>query len=122
MAAEISAWLDSLGLSKYAELFAEQEIDFEIAKDLTDSELEKMGLPLGPRKKLLKSLGEFKEEPSSAPTSGSQTRGPSAASPVTPSASPESPPSVTFEGERRQLTVLFCDMVPRRCWMSCARE
>jgi hypothetical protein len=70
-----------------------------------------MGMPLGPRKKLLKALGELKEEPSSPSKSGPQTSGPPAAAPVTPYESPAPPASVPFEGERRQLTVLFCDMV-----------
>jgi hypothetical protein len=42
-----------LGLGKYAQVFAEGEIDFEVLPHLTETDLESLGIPLGPRKKLL---------------------------------------------------------------------
>ena len=52
----IAKWLEGLGLSEYAEVFAEQRIDEEVLPDLTDADLKDLRLPLGPRKKLSKAL------------------------------------------------------------------
>jgi hypothetical protein len=52
----ISAWLRTLGLSEYAQSFAENYIDFSVLHDLKDQDLEKVGIPLGHRKKLLLDL------------------------------------------------------------------
>jgi hypothetical protein len=46
----ISEWLRTLGLSEYAQSFAENYIDFSVLHDLTDQDLEKIGIPLGHRK------------------------------------------------------------------------
>ena len=50
---DIAAWLQGLGLERYESAFRESEIDWEVLPDLTEGDLEKLGLPLGPRKKLL---------------------------------------------------------------------
>ena len=55
----IAQWLASYGLDKYAGAFAEAEIDFEVLRDLTEADLEKLGVPLGPRKKLLRAISEL---------------------------------------------------------------
>ena len=83
-------WLASLGLGQYAEAFDEAAIDEEILADLTDADLASMGLPLGHRRKLLKAIAAITGRPSHA-GSGSAAASPAA--------------------ERRQLTVLFCDLV-----------
>ncbi len=49
----VPQWLDRLGLGRFAAVFAEQQIDLEVLTELTDEDLEKLGIPLGPRKKLL---------------------------------------------------------------------
>ena len=56
MATDISAWLQALGFDKYAGLFAEQEIDLSVVAELTELDLEKLGIPLRPRKKLIKAM------------------------------------------------------------------
>ena len=43
--------LDNLGLGQLVGLFRQQVIDFDVLPDLTDGDLEKLGVPLGPRKK-----------------------------------------------------------------------
>jgi class 3 adenylate cyclase/predicted ATPase len=86
---DISAWLRKLGLERYEQAFRDGEIDSEILTDLTDADLRELGIPLGPRRKLLKAI--------SALPAG--TEHPSAREVKRPGA------------ERRQLTVLFCDMV-----------
>ena len=54
MSDKVTQWLEQLGLSQFAALFAEQQIDHEVLPELTNEDLEKLGFPLGPRKKLLK--------------------------------------------------------------------
>ena len=88
---QIDAWLARLGLTKYAETFAAHEVDFEALRHLSDDDLKKLGLPLGPRRKILAALAETREE-----------------------AIPARPASLAGsrrEAERRQLTVMFVDLV-----------
>ena len=54
MAGDIADWLERLGLSKYADVFAESEIGLDILPDLSDADLKDLGVPLGDRKRLLK--------------------------------------------------------------------
>ena len=49
---EIAAWLRDLGLERYGEAFRANEIDRQVLPELNENDLEKLGLPLGPRKKL----------------------------------------------------------------------
>jgi class 3 adenylate cyclase len=88
----ISEWLQLLGLEQYAQVFADNDIDTEVLSDLTDGELKDLGVSLGHRKKLLKAISQLGE---------------AAATPRSETAQPVN----TESGERRQLTVLFCDMV-----------
>ncbi len=53
---EIADWLDKLGMSEYAQCFAENRIDFSVLPDLTDQDLEKMGVVLGDRRKILRAI------------------------------------------------------------------
>ncbi len=95
---DIRQWLEELGLGQYADAFEAEQIDLDAARHLTDDVLKDLGLPTGPRLKLLaaiKTLNEAKAVDAPANTDAEET--------VRPSAVPE--------GERRQLTVLFCDMV-----------
>jgi class 3 adenylate cyclase len=88
-APEIGEWLDSLGLGQFARSFIEQQIDSEVLVDLTDSDLQSLGLPLGPRKRLLRAIAELRERGGLPRPHG----------PLRPFA------------ERRNLTVLVCDLV-----------
>ena len=96
MSSNIDQWLNGLGLSKYSGLFADNDIDWEILPDLEERDLEKLGLSLGRRKKLLKAIAALAED---AGTVGHAAE-PAAASPL-----------AHAEAERRQLTVMFCDLV-----------
>jgi len=50
---EVAKWLDELGLGKYAATFTDNAIDKDVLFDLTETGLEKVGVKLGHRKKLL---------------------------------------------------------------------
>ena len=96
----VRQWLDSLGLGQYAEVFEANDIDEEILADLTLEDLATLGVDsLGHRKKLLKAISTLDS---------------AATPPLSPSAQLESaaPRAIpTGEAERRQLTVMFCDLV-----------
>jgi len=58
---QIVEWLEKLGLAQYAHRFAENDITFAILPDLTDQDLEKIGVAsLGHRRQLLRAIGELK--------------------------------------------------------------
>ena len=59
---DIAVWLEKLGLGKYQSVFAENDIDFEVLLELTEQELEKLGLSLGHRKKLLKAIAALSND------------------------------------------------------------
>ncbi len=58
MANRVEKWRQQLGLGEYAAVFAEQKIDEDVFPELTDESLEKPGMPLAHRKKLLRAIGE----------------------------------------------------------------
>jgi class 3 adenylate cyclase len=96
---DIAAWLQGLGLEEYEPAFRDNRIDAEVLPDLTEAHLVTLGLPLGPRLKLLKAIAALREGASPSPTVDQR--------PETPIMT-ASPPA---EAERRQLTVMFCDLV-----------
>jgi len=53
---DVSAWLRSLGFEQYEATFRDNAIDADLLPELTDDDLEKLGLPLGHRKRLLKAI------------------------------------------------------------------
>ena len=53
---DIGVWLRSLGLEQYETLFRENDLDVEVVSDLTGGDLEKIGVSLGHRKRLLKAV------------------------------------------------------------------
>src|SRR5271167_1143702 len=89
---DVAVWLRGLGLQRYEALFRENDIDAEVLSDLTDADLEKIGVSFGHRKRLLKAIAAL--------------AGPAAAPPT-----PATPIPVADAAERRQLTVMFCDLV-----------
>ena len=91
---DVAAWLEAQGFGQYAELFAGNAIDREALLELSDEHLKELGLPLGHRVKLLKAIREL--------------RGPEAGA-VADRYADVAPPAA--EAERRQLTVLFVDLV-----------
>ena len=86
---QIADWLEKLGMSEYAQRFAENDVDIEVLGDLTDADFDRLGVSIGHRRKLLKAIAV------GVPTA------------------PEAPlsKSATESAERRQVTVLFSDLV-----------
>jgi hypothetical protein len=52
-------WLEKLGMSEYAERFAENRIDFSVLPDITDQHLKDLGIALGDRLKILRAIREL---------------------------------------------------------------
>ena len=108
----IVEWLETLGMSEYAGRFAENRIDFSVLPDLTDQHLKDLGLPLGDRLKMLRAIRELavvslvSSEASSAEQRGQGITARCDAAPVQAGA-----PAAEISGERRYLTVMFCDLV-----------
>ena len=50
----VRVWLRGLGLGRYEEKFRENKIDFDVLADLTDGDLQELGVPLGDRRRLLR--------------------------------------------------------------------
>ena len=63
---QIADWLEKLGMSEYAERFAENDIDISVLRDLTDQDLKELGVSLGHRRKMLRAIAELA---GAAPTS-----------------------------------------------------
>src|SRR6516162_5143046 len=105
---QIADWLEKLGMSEYAGRFAENRIDFSVLRDLTDQDLKDLGVVLGDRRKMLRAI---------AALGGSTALTGPAPSPIIPGpASAAAPPAISTAieaapGERRYLTVMFCDLV-----------
>src|SRR6202140_3440609 len=91
---QIADWLKNLGMSEYAERFAENHIDLSVLPDLTDQDLEKLGVLLGDRRKMLRAIRELAGDTPVA-----------SYLPAVAEARPQD------AAERRQLTVMFCDLV-----------
>ncbi len=107
----IEEWLASLGLGEYAARFAENDIDFAILADLTDQDLEKIGVAsLGHRRKILRAIAALKGATAAVATAAPASPVVSAPIPAAV-ASPPLSPSAEAAGERRYLTVMFCDLV-----------
>ena len=94
---DVGGWLRSLGLGQYEALFRANEIEADILPELTEVDLEKLGIPLGHRKRLLRAISGLAAPGTLADTSAAL------------SASANSTPHDA--AERRQLTVMFCDLV-----------
>src|SRR5258708_7400555 len=97
MARDVRKWLENLGLGKYVESFVANDVDLDVLHDLDESDLERLGLSLGHRKKLLRALAKLDALP--VAKSGPPREIREAGEPL---------PGVA---ERRQLTVMFVDLV-----------
>src|SRR5262249_36401708 len=88
----VREWLASHGLSEYAERFAENRIDFSVLPDLTEQDLKDLGVVLGDRRKLQRAIAELVQ--------------------TTPDTIQPAPDlKQQDEAERRQVTVMFSDLV-----------
>jgi class 3 adenylate cyclase/tetratricopeptide (TPR) repeat protein/(2Fe-2S) ferredoxin len=96
VAEDIAQWLENLGLGQYAQAFADNGIDIEALPHLRDEDFERLGVLLGHMRRLQAAIETLSaDEPPTRPT-------------PRPSKEPEPRPA---EAERRQLTVMFCDLV-----------
>jgi class 3 adenylate cyclase/predicted ATPase len=95
----LSSWLRNQGLSEYTQRFVENGIDFAVLRDLTEQDLKDLGVLLGHRRKLLRGIAELHGAPIVAPT------------PAPAAIAPTLRPIVEAAGERRHLTIMFCDLV-----------
>ena len=96
---DIAAWLQRLGLEQYEQAFRDNDIDAEVLSELTTEDLIGLGMTsIGHRRKLLAAIAALT---------------PTEAVFMTPDASPSATASASRTGaaERRQLTVMFCDLV-----------
>jgi class 3 adenylate cyclase len=91
---QIADWLEKLGMSEYTERFAENGIDISVLRDLTDQDLKDIGILLGHRRKILRAIGEL-----------------SSAARLTTEAVVGTEPKAQDTAERRQVTVMFSDLV-----------
>src|SRR5215813_2586888 len=91
---QIADWLRKLGMSEYAERFAENDIEIDILPELTDHDLKGLGISLGHRRRILRAIREL-----GAPV------------PAAPQTEAGVSPTPHDSAERRQLTVMLCDLV-----------
>jgi class 3 adenylate cyclase/tetratricopeptide (TPR) repeat protein len=96
---DLNQWLDSNGLGKYAELLQDNAVGLDVLKQITEADLRELGIPLGDRKRLLAATTALAGDASIESADNTSLRYESAK------------PGEGDMGERRQLTVLFCDMV-----------
>ena len=109
---QIGDWLGSLGLAEYAKCFAENRIDFSVLPDLTDQHLKDLGLPLGDRLKMLRAIRELsRATPVSPETTSAEPKSQGVAARHDAAPVQSSAQAAEASGERRYLTVMFCDLV-----------
>jgi hypothetical protein len=90
---EIADWLEKLGMSEYAQRFAENRIDLSVLPDLTDQHLKDLGIALGDRLKMLRAIRELSDAALASPQPTF------------------SEPKAQDTAERQQVTVMFSDLV-----------
>jgi class 3 adenylate cyclase len=93
---QVADWLKKLGMSEYAGRFAENDIDMAVLPDLTDQHLKDLGVSLGHRLKMLRAIRDL---------------GNASVAVTADSAPVAAEPTRRDDAERRQLTVMFCDLV-----------
>lgn len=90
---DIATWLTGHGLARHVETFRANDIDFDVLASLSEDDLKELGLSLGDRKRLIRAIAQAAEIPSASDVPA----------PPASSAAPHA--------ERRQLTVVFLDLV-----------
>src|SRR6185437_13688661 len=88
----VREWLTAAGLTQYLELFEQNRLGLDVVSELTERDLQDLGIPLGDRKRLLKAIQSLGQSQSSNAAAGPR-------------------PTDVRDAERRQLTVMFCDLV-----------
>src|SRR6476620_7785363 len=89
---QIADWLKTLGMSEYADRFADNRIDLSVLRDLTDQDLKDLGVVLGDRRNMLRAIGELDAISLETPV-------------------PPTMPAYQDAAERRQVTVMFSDLL-----------
>src|SRR5215831_8223298 len=109
---QIAEWLARIGLERYTPAFIDNDIDVEVLRYLTDADLEKIGVSLGHRRKLLAAIAELGGGAAQPPSELNKQEAAERRAPTPTTVAPP-PPSASAEvaGERRYLTVMFCDLV-----------
>jgi class 3 adenylate cyclase len=114
---QVTDWLKKLGMAEYGQRFADNDIDFSILGDLTDQDLKDLGVAsLGHRRKILRAIAEL-DRPEATAAPPAATRAPLSGPACSPSPTAVTAPLQTTPqpqeaaGERRYLTVMFCDLV-----------
>ncbi len=108
----VDRWLDNLGLVEYAAVFAESQIDWGVLPDLTERDLEALRVRIGHRKKLVRAIAKLAKNDvwlANAEPGMSDSDNVPPLAPDTPTQYRRDVPPLN--AERRQLTVMFCDMV-----------
>src|SRR6476661_7838984 len=91
---DVGSWLRNLRLGQYESAFIENAVDFDVLPELTEDDLEKLGIPLGDRKRLIKAIKAL-----------------AGGSPSAIITSEVGENALGDDAERRQVTVMFCDVV-----------
>jgi class 3 adenylate cyclase/predicted ATPase len=97
---DLAVWLRDLGLGRYRQAFCDAEVTLEILPELTDADLRELGLPLGPRKIVLKAIRDLAHPPVTT-----------LAAEAAQAEAKQGAPLVTSQAERRQLTLMFVDLI-----------
>src|SRR6516225_4323993 len=96
---DLAAWLRGLGLEQYAPAFRANDVDGEVLPELTADDLIGLGVTsIGHRRKLLAAITALRAEPPTVAQSAASA-----------TSAPTSRP--TIDAERRQLTVMFCELI-----------
>ena len=93
---QVADWLEKLGLGQYAQRFAENDISFSVLPDLTDQHLKEIGVSLGHQLQLLREIAELTSREKEAPK---------------PTVATAASAALQETAERRQVTVMFSDLV-----------
>src|SRR6516225_2781164 len=88
----ITEWLASIGLSEYAQRFADNAIDLSVVRDLTEQDLKDLGVLLGHRRRILRAIVEL-DGGAPSPTETAIE------------------PALRDRAQRRHLTLMICDLV-----------
>ena len=107
----IEDWLNGLGLGKYSETFAANDVDFRVLPDLNSTDLQELGVSLGHRKIMLAAIAALREAKPQKPELQTKQEQPTGVA-VDTRLGPSTAEAVSGPGpDLRLLSVLFCDMV-----------